>query len=78
MLTLIFGQLGLPLDGIALILVVDRLLDMIRTAVNITGDAAVSLIVAKSEGEFDIDVFNDPDAGMLDEDDTVAVDLKTE
>ncbi len=78
MLTLIFGQLGLPLDGIALILVVDRLLDMIRTSVNITGDAAVSLIVAKSEGEFDIDVFNDPDAGILDEDDSVSVDIKTE
>lgn len=78
MLTLIFGQLGLPVEGIAMILVVDRLLDMIRTSVNITGDAAVSLIVAKSEGEFDADVFNDPEAGILDEDDTVTVDLKTE
>ena len=48
---------------IALILGVDRLMDMIRTAVNITGDAVVSTIVAKSEGKLDIAVYNDPDAG---------------
>ncbi|MDX1667842.1 MAG: cation:dicarboxylase symporter family transporter, partial [Limnobacter sp.] len=37
---------------------VDRLLDMLRTAVNVSGDAVVSLIVAKSEGQFDQEVFN--------------------
>jgi len=41
---------------------VDRLLDMVRTAVNVTGDAAVSVIVAKSEQQFDQSVFQDPRA----------------
>ena len=44
---------------------VDRLMDMIRTAVNITGDAVVSTIVAKGEDKIDMAVFNDPDAGMM-------------
>ncbi|MEO1545027.1 MAG: dicarboxylate/amino acid:cation symporter, partial [Pseudomonadota bacterium] len=65
MLTMVLGQVGLPIEGIALILGVDRLMDMIRTAVNVTGDAVVSVIVAKSEGKLDMDVFNDPDAGAL-------------
>jgi Na+/H+-dicarboxylate symporter len=46
-----------------MILGVDRLLDMTRTMVNITGDAAVTTIVARSEGELDLDVFNDLKAG---------------
>ena len=66
MLSMVFAQVGLPVEGIGLILGVDRLLDMIRTAVNITGDAAVSTIVAKSEGKLNIDIFNDPNAGNLD------------
>ena len=49
----------------ALILGVDRLLDMTRTVVNITGDSMVTTLVAKSEGELDMDVFNDPDAGLV-------------
>ncbi|OCH55495.1 sodium:dicarboxylate symporter, partial [Vibrio cyclitrophicus] len=53
MLAMVLNQVGLPLEGIALIMGVDRLLDMIRTAVNITGDSAVTIIVAKSEGSFD-------------------------
>jgi len=69
MLTMVLGQVGLPIEGIALILGVDRLMDMIRTAVNITGDAVVSTIVAKGEGKIDMAVFNDPDAGVLDDDD---------
>jgi Na+/H+-dicarboxylate symporter len=69
MLSMVFTQVGLPVEGIGLILGVDRLLDMIRTAVNVSGDAAVSVIVAKSEGKLDVDVFNDPDAGTLTEDD---------
>ena len=63
MLTLVFNQVGLPVEGIGLILGVDRLLDMFRTAVNVTGDAAVSSIVAQSEGKLDGAVFNDPEAG---------------
>lgn len=67
MLAMVLNQVGLPVEGIAMILGVDRLLDMIRTAVNITGDSVVTCIVAKSEGEMDIDVFNDPNAGAIDE-----------
>ena len=69
MLTMVLGQVGLPIEGIALILGVDRLMDMLRTAVNISGDAVVSTIVASSEGKIDLAVFNDPDAGVLDGDD---------
>ncbi len=66
MLSMVFFQVGLPIEGIGLILGVDRLMDMIRTAVNVSGDAVVSSIVAKSEDQMDIDVFNDPDAGAID------------
>jgi Na+/H+-dicarboxylate symporter len=58
----VLASVGLPGEGIALILGVDRLLDMTRTAVNVTGDATVTCIVAKSEGELDVDVFNAKDA----------------
>jgi Na+/H+-dicarboxylate symporter len=69
MLSMVFTQVGLPVEGIGLILGVDRLLDMIRTAVNVSGDAAVSVIVAKSEGKLDTSIFNNPDAGKLTDDD---------
>ncbi len=59
----VLSQVGLPAEGIALILGVDRILDMTRTVVNITGDSMVTTVVAKSESELDIDVFNDPEAG---------------
>ncbi|MFC0187777.1 dicarboxylate/amino acid:cation symporter [Fictibacillus aquaticus] len=49
MLAMVLNSVGLPVEGIALILGVDRLLDMMRTAVNITGDAACAVIVAKTE-----------------------------
>jgi Na+/H+-dicarboxylate symporter len=67
MLTMVLTQVGLPVEGIAIILGVDRLMDMIRTAVNITGDAVVSTIVAKSEGKIDEGVFNDPEAGIVED-----------
>ncbi|EPR7135172.1 dicarboxylate/amino acid:cation symporter [Vibrio vulnificus] len=67
MLAMVLNQVGLPLEGIALIMGVDRLLDMIRTAVNITGDACVSVIVAKSEGALDLERFADPKAGEKEE-----------
>ena len=56
-LALILGSVGLPLDAIGLILAVDRILDMIRTSVNVCGDAAVSCIVAKSENDLDEQIF---------------------
>ncbi len=49
MLTMVLQSVNLPVEGIALIIGVDRLLDMMRTAVNVTGDAACAVIVAKSE-----------------------------
>ncbi|MCH2567668.1 MAG: dicarboxylate/amino acid:cation symporter [Pseudomonadales bacterium] len=57
-LALILEQVGLPVEGIALILGVDRLLDMMRTAVNVTGDGTVSTVVARSEGQFDRSIFD--------------------
>ncbi len=65
MLALVLKQVGIPVEGIALIVGVDRLLDMLRTAVNITGDAVVTCIVAKSENGLDLDVFNNPTAGEI-------------
>jgi Na+/H+-dicarboxylate symporter len=59
----VLAQVGLPKEGIALILGVDRLLDMTRTAVNVTGDATVTCIVANSENELDTDRFNDLHSG---------------
>jgi Na+/H+-dicarboxylate symporter len=53
MLAMVLQSVGLPVEGIALIIGVDRLLDMVRTAVNITGDATVSTIVANSENLLD-------------------------
>jgi len=70
MLTMVFSQVDLPVEGIALIIGVDRILDMIRTAVNITGDAVVSCIVAKSENKLDVTVFNNSQAGVMEEDTT--------
>jgi Na+/H+-dicarboxylate symporter len=67
MLAMVFDQVGLPVEGIALIIGVDRLLDMIRTAVNITGDAVVCTIVARSEDAISMKIFNDPDAGSVEE-----------
>jgi len=60
-LAMVLKQVNLPVEGIALIIGVDRLLDMARTAVNVTGDAVVSVIVAKSEGFFDQSVFDKVD-----------------
>ena len=60
MLAMVLNQVGLPVEGIALIIGVDRLLDMTRTAVNVTGDSMVTMVVAKSEGHLNEDIFNDP------------------
>ncbi len=65
MLTMVLTQVGLPVEGIALILGVDRLLDMMRTAVNVAGDGMVATTVARSEGKLDLNVLNDPEAGRV-------------
>jgi Na+/H+-dicarboxylate symporter len=71
MLAMVLQKVGLPVEGIALILSVDRLLDMIRTSVNVTGDCMTACIVAHSEGELDYEIFNNLQAG----DNTKDIDL---
>jgi Na+/H+-dicarboxylate symporter len=78
MLAMVLNQVGLPLEGIGIIMGVDRLLDMCRTSVNITGDAMVSTVVAKSENNIDVDIYNDPDAGTFDEDEEIHFDEDVE
>jgi Na+/H+-dicarboxylate symporter len=58
MLAMVLQQVNLPVEGIALIIGIDRLLDMTRTVVNVTGDCTVATIVAKSENALDLDVYN--------------------
>ncbi len=58
MLTMVLAQVGLPVEGIGLIIGVDRLLDMLRTAVNVTGDGTVATLVASTENDLDKDKFN--------------------
>lgn len=57
-LAMVFDSVGLPVSGIGLIMGIDRILDMLRTAVNITGDAVCTTIVAKQNNALDVDVFN--------------------
>ncbi len=63
MLTLTLSTLGLPLEGVGLLLAIDPILDMGRTAVNVAGQALVPTIVAKREGILDEDLYNAPRDG---------------
>jgi Na+/H+-dicarboxylate symporter len=58
MLTLVLTSVGLPIEGVAIIAGIDRILDMARTTVNVTGDAMTSLLIAKSENELDEEIYN--------------------
>ncbi|MCH2387108.1 MAG: dicarboxylate/amino acid:cation symporter [Opitutales bacterium] len=58
MLTMVLGLVGLPPDKIGLIIGIDRLLDMVRTAVNVTGDSAITCIIANSEDALDKNVYD--------------------
>ena len=58
MLTVIFTQIGIPLEGITLLLGVDRLLDMMRTSVNVSGDLCISCVIASSEKKINKKLFN--------------------
>lgn len=58
MLSMVLTQVGLPVEAVAIIMGIDRILDMSRTAINICGDAVCTTIIAKQEGELDLDVFN--------------------
>lgn len=51
MMTVVLNAVGLPLEGIGLVLAVDRILDMFRTTVNVYGDTCAAVIIARSEGE---------------------------
>lgn len=53
MLTIVLTSVGLPLEGIALIAGIDRVLDMARTSINVVGDLSAALVVAATEGEFE-------------------------
>ena len=57
-LAMVLNSVGLPTEGIGLIMGIDRILDMIRTAVNITGDAVCTTIVCHQEGSLNREVFN--------------------
>ena len=58
MLSMVLQSIGLPLEGIGLIMGIDRLVDMGRTVTNITGDAVCTAVIANQEGELDKDIFN--------------------
>lgn len=67
--TLMLSTLGLPLEGLGLLLAVDPIVDMFRTALNVAGQALVPAIVSKRDGSLDVEVFNGPNAfdGRLDD-----------
>lgn len=67
-LAMVLDQAGLPVEGIAMIIGVDRLLDMVRTAVNVTGDATVAVVVGKSENHLDERIYLNPKADMEQDD----------
>jgi Na+/H+-dicarboxylate symporters len=58
MLSIVLTQVGLPLEAVGLVAGIDRILDMARTSVNVAGDLMVTVLVGKSEGELDENVYN--------------------
>ncbi len=64
--TVVLTALGLPLEGLGLVLAIDAVVDMGRTAVNATGTTVTSLLVANSEGEFDRDAFDRDEEDQMD------------
>lgn len=69
MLSLVLTTVGLPIEGLAIVAGIDRILDMARTTVNVCGDMMVSVLIAKSEGELDKDIYDS---------ETGAVEVQTE
>ena len=65
MLTLVLSTLGLPLAGVGLLLAVDPILDMMRTATNVAGQAAVPVLVSAREGLLDRSVYDGPPAPVV-------------
>ncbi|MFZ8864388.1 MAG: dicarboxylate/amino acid:cation symporter [Rickettsiales bacterium] len=64
MMSMVFASVGLPIEAIAIIAGVDRVLDMVRTTVNVTGDLAVAVVIDRSEGNFNEKIFNQDDSDL--------------
>ena len=58
MLTMVLSSVNLPIEGIALIMGVDRIIDMFRTAINVAGDNVCTLLIAKGENELNEEIYN--------------------
>jgi len=58
MLTMVLSSVGIPLEGIALVAGIDRILDMVRSTVNVAGDALAAVLVSASENELDLTCYN--------------------
>ncbi|MFI6156074.1 dicarboxylate/amino acid:cation symporter [Kitasatospora sp. NPDC051170] len=71
MLTLTLSTLGLPLEGVGLLLAIDPILDMMRTATNVAGQVVVPIVVASREKILDVAAYNNPSADPLDEPATI-------
>ncbi|MFI6449076.1 dicarboxylate/amino acid:cation symporter [Kitasatospora sp. NPDC050543] len=67
MLTLTLSTLGLPLEGVGLLLAIDPILDMVRTATNVAGQAVVPILVSAREKTLDLVAYNSPAADLYDE-----------
>ncbi|MBQ9001365.1 MAG: dicarboxylate/amino acid:cation symporter [Eggerthellaceae bacterium] len=67
MLAMVFESVGLPAEGVAMIMGIDRLIDMGRTAINVTGDAVVTTCMARLNGMLDVEVFNNHDYAAVSE-----------
>lgn len=65
MLSMVLQSVGLPLEGIGLIMGVERIIDMFRTTVNVMGDNVCTLIIAKCENDLDLDQYNSSLEGKL-------------
>lgn len=73
MLTLTLSTLGLPMEGVGLLLAVDPVLDMIRTATDVAGQALVPVVVAAREGLLDREAYDNAGSSPVEERDRVAV-----
>lgn len=58
MLTMVLASVNLPIEGLALIMGVDRIIDMFRTAINVAGDNVCTILIAKGENEFNEEIYN--------------------
>ncbi|BFV57735.1 dicarboxylate/amino acid:cation symporter [Kitasatospora sp. CMC57] len=72
MLTLTLSTLGLPLEGVGLLLAIDPILDMVRTATNVAGQSVVPILVAAREKTLDLTAYNNPTGDLLAEDKVLA------